>query len=182
MFVTMHIRAFVGWMFITAVLSLVIGGVSGGAYVTHQADAVIATAQTRYDSLKKDFDGIMTLNAQLQDALRRQNANVGNLLDRVGKDESVLGDYVSDAQATAGESTVIYERSPELQVRFTGIRGLPVLPLPGNGQQLPRVLIPGHVRPMILAPDGDARQAVFFYLDKRNRMRGPYVPVVVRPQ
>ena len=123
----------------------------------------------------------MELNGKLQDALGKMNATAGSLLNRVGQDESVLKEYTDDAQASAGESTVIYERSPQLTIRFTGIRGLPIIPLPGNGQELPRVLIPGHVKPMILAPDGDARSAVFFYLDKKNRMHGPYAPEVVKP-
>jgi hypothetical protein len=170
MYVQMHVRGFFGWLFITAVISLAIGVVAGGAYATHQADGVIKLSQQRYDKLKADFDAIMELNGKLQDALKNENAATGKLLDRTAQDEESTGD-----------STVIYERSPQIQISFTALRGLPVLPLPGNGQELPRVLIPGHVKPLILAPDGDARQAVFYYMDRKNRLDGPYLPEVVRP-
>ena len=176
---------FRGWIIVTAVLALVIGMAGGAGFTLRQANAAIdsihAADTEQLAGCKQNFDNIMELNGKLQDALRKMNATAGNLIGRVGEDESVLRQYVDDAQASAGESTVIYERSPQLTIRFTGIRGLPILPLPGNGQELPRVLIPGHVKPMILAPDGDARQAVFFYLDKKNRMHGPYAPEVVRP-
>ena len=183
--VTMSKSTFRGWILVTAMLALVIGLASGAGFTMSQANAAIDAIHTRdnedFSALKKSFDEVVAVNARLQDALGKMNSTAGNLLNRVGQDESVLKEYVDDAQASAGDSTVIYERSPQLQIRFTGIRGLPILPLPGNGQELPRVLIPGHVKPMILAPDGDARQAVFFYLDKKNRMRGPYSPEVVKP-
>ncbi len=182
---TMNRTTFYGSIALAAVLALSIGTAIGGGFAMHQADAAIDAIRVRdaadYAELKKNFDAIMELNGRLQDTLGKMNTTAGGLLNRVGQDESVLKEYVDDAQASAGESTVIYERSPQLTIRFTGIRGLPILPLPGNGQELPRVLIPGRVKPMILAPDGDARQAVFFYLDKKNRMHGPYAPEVVRP-
>jgi hypothetical protein len=182
---SMSKTTFYGSIALAVVLSLSIGVAFGGAFTMRQADAAIDAVHARdnedFAALKKNFDDIMALNGQLQATLGKMNATAGNLLNRVGQDESVLKEYVDDAQASAGESTVIYERSPQLQIRFTGIRGLPILPLPGNAQELPRVLIPGRVKPMILAPDGDARQAVFFYVDKRNRMRGPYAPEVVKP-
>jgi len=171
----MKIRTFAGWILVTAVLACAIGTGVGGGYAMHQADAVIDSLHAHdnesYAALKKDFDAIMETNAKLQVALRSALGSGRQLLDRANGDD-----------AAAGESTVIYETSPELQVRFTGIRGLPVIPLPGHGQQLPRVMIPGRVHPLILAPDGDARQAVFYYLNRENRLDGPYLPDVVRPQ
>lgn len=177
---------FAGWIGAAALVALSIGVMLGGGYAMHQADAVIDALHARdkadYDALKKDFDAVMELNSKLQDALRLSTDAGAKLLGRVSQDDSALKGFIDDAEESAGESTVIYERSPELQIRFTGIRGLPILPLPGNGQQLPRVLIPGKVRPLILAPDGDTRSAVFFYLDKRNHLHGPYAPEVVKPQ
>jgi hypothetical protein len=182
---SMSKTTFRGWIIVTAVLALVIGMAGGAGFTMSQANAAIDDIHTRdneaYAALKKDYDTIMDLNGRLQETLGRMNSTAANLLGRVGQDETVLKQYTDDAQASAGDSTVIYERSPQLAIRFTGIRGLPILPLPGNGQELPRVLIPGHVKPMILAPDGDARSAVFFYLDKKNRMHGPYAPEVVKP-
>lgn len=170
-----NVKTFVGWLVVTAVLALAIGIAIGGGYAIHQADAVIDALHVKdneeYSALKKNFDSIAEINARLQNALRDSNGAVQQFADRA-----------ADACGHAGESTVIYETSPELQVRFTGIRGLPVIPLPGHGQQLPRVLIPGRVHPLILAPDGDARQAVFYYLNRENRLDGPYLPDVVRPQ
>ena len=173
------VKTFVGWIVVTAVLALAIGIAIGGGYAIHQADAMIDSLHAKdnedYAALKKNFDIIMETNGKLQDALRSALGTGQHLLDRVNQDDAAAAEGL-------GDSTVIYERSPELQIRFTGIRGLPVIPLPGQGQQLPRVLIPGRVHPLILAPDGDARQAVIYYLDKHNRMRGPYLPEVVRPQ
>jgi hypothetical protein len=168
-------KIFAGWIAVAAVLALAIGVGIGGGFAMHQADAVIDAMHARdkadYDALKKNFDELAAENAQLSNALRA-----------VSQDDSALKGFVDDATEAAGESTVIYERSPQLQIRFTGIRGLPILPLPGNGQQLPRVLIPGRVHPLILAPDGDARQAAYYYLDKKNHLHGPYAPEVVKPQ
>ena len=182
---TMNKTTFYGSIALGVILALSIGLTAGAGFTMSQANAAVDAIHTRdaadYAELKKNFDGAMALNSRLQETLGKMNATAGSLLSRVGQDESVLKEYTDDAQASAGDSTVIYERSPQLTIRFTGIRGLPILPLPGNGQELPRVLIPGHVKPMILAPDGDTRQAVFFYVDKRNRMHGPYAPEVVRP-
>jgi hypothetical protein len=175
MFLTMKIRTFTGWLVATAVLAFAAGTGVGGGYTVHQADGVIEELKTRYEALKNDRDQLADLNAKLQNALRSVNGAAGKLLDRANQDDAAAAEGI-------GYSTVIYETSPELRIRFTGIRGLPVLPLPGNGQQLPRVLIPGRVHPMILAPDGDARQAVFFYVNREMRLDGPYLPEIVRPQ
>jgi cell division protein FtsB len=175
MFLTMKIRTFTGWLLAVAVLAFAAGVSVGGGYTVHQADGVIEELKTQYQALKNDRDQLANLNAKLQNALRSVNGAAGKLLDRANQDDAAAAD-------DAGFATVIYETSPELRIRFTGIRGLPILPLPGNGQQLPRVLIPGRVHPMILAPDGDARQAVFFYVNREMRLDGPYLPEVVRPQ
>jgi hypothetical protein len=184
--ITMSKQTLTGWIVATASIALAIGVAIGGGYAMHQADGVIdalhAADKASYDTLKNNFDDVMVLNGKLQDALRLSTAVGTKLLGRVGQDDAALKGFIDDAEESAGESTVIYERSPQLQIRFTGIRGLPILPLPGNGQQLPRVLIPGKVRPLILAPDGDARQAVFYYVDKKNHLHGPYAPEVVKPQ
>lgn len=179
-------KIFAGWIAVTAVLALAIGIGIGGGFAMHQADGVLdamhARDKTDYDALKRNFDELAAENAQLENALRATTVTGEKLLSRISQDDAALKGFVDDAEAAAGESTVIYERSPQLQIRFTGIRGLPILPLPGNGQQLPRVLIPGRVHPLILAPDGDTRSAVFFYLDKKNHLHGPYAPEVVKPQ
>jgi hypothetical protein len=181
---TMNRTTFYGSIALAAALALSIGVAIGGGFAMRQADAAIDAIRAHdaeeYASLKTNCDSVVELNGRLQEALGKMNAAAGNLLSRVGQDESILKEYVDDAQASAGESTVIYERSPQLTIRLTGIRGLPILPLPGNGQELPRVLIPGRVKPMILAPDGDTRSAVFFYV-KNNRMQGPFLPEVVKP-
>ena len=177
---------------IKAILGLVVGlvlGVGiGGGFTMHEADQVIDTitgqrdaVAKEYAELKQNYDALNAEAAKMEDALRMMNGTAAKLLDRVHQDDSALGGMIDDATNAAGESTVIYERSPQIQIRFTGIRGLPIIPLPGNGQNLPRVIIPGRVKPVILAPDGDTRQAVFYYADKRNHLHGPYAPEVVRP-
>jgi hypothetical protein len=174
MILSMHTRTFVGWMLVAVTLSLAIGIALGGGFAMYRAGMALDTAMANYDALKSHYNELLALNVKLQDALRTANGTTGKLLERVEGDDAA-------AVEAAGVATVIYERSPQIQVTFTGLRGLPVIPLPGQGQQLPRVMIPGRVRPLILAPDGDTRQAVFFYVSKDNRMDGPYNPEVVTP-
>lgn len=132
-----------------------LGAAGGAEYVMRRVDEMDAVAQVqREDAQKKSAESIR---------LAEQSAQIF-------------------AQANAAcrqqftESTVIYERAPQLTLSL-GFRGLPVIPIGGQGDEAPHWVIPAKIKPVVL---GDARGAVYYYMSAENRMDGPYLPEVAK--
>ncbi|MBZ5662724.1 MAG: hypothetical protein LAO08_20170 [Acidobacteriia bacterium] len=146
------------WFLILGAIELALGFAGGAEYIMRKVDALDAdraAAQDKVDAAK--------------DAIAKQYISTDVELNR----ELYL------CQANFLESTVIYERPPQLTLGFSGIRGLPVIPIGGQGDEAPHWLIPAKIKPMVL---GDSRGAVYYYMSRDNRMDGPYLPEVARPQ
>lgn len=156
------------WHLIAAMsLAIAIGVAIGGGFAIHEADRVIETERSVYAQ-------------QLQNASEQGASYKEALAVCISAGEGLL----QRAQAGGDVNTVIYERMPPaLEIKITGIHGLPVIPLPRNAHAIPRWLIPGRVTPLMLAPEGDAAPvSVYFYVGKDNVLHGPIQPEIVTPQ
>ena len=165
-----QIKYSAGHILTAAAIGIVLGVAGGGLFAIHEADQIIA----RINSVHTEaLQNASEEENQYKEALAGCTGSGLKLLDRVKNDE---GD---------GTNTVIYERTPPtLKIAITGIHGLPILPMPSNGHAIPRLLIPGRVQPIELAPDGDAAPGmVYFYVDAAtNTLHGPMPIETVTPQ
>lgn len=146
------------WILIVGVLDLALGFAGGAEYVMRKVDAMDADRAA----------------AQEKSETQRNNQERG-----IEQAAMELTQELTSCQANFQESTVIYERPPQLTLGFSGMRGLPVIPIGGQGDEAPHWLIPAKVKPLVL---GDSRGAVYYYMNSENRMDGPYLPETVKPQ
>lgn len=151
-------KSAITWMLLIGVIAMVLGFAGGAEYVMRRVDALDAARESEQAQI----------NAQREERSKQYaDAAVG------------LTAQLAACQTQFEESTVIYERPPQLTIGFSGIRGLPVIPVGGQGDEAPHWLIPAKIKPIVL---GDSRGAVYYYMNRENRMDGPYLPEVARPQ
>lgn len=149
------------WILVVSAVSLALGFAGGAEYVMRRVDAL---------------DGARAAAQQKTEAARQDDWNKLELtLKNSQQAADVLGTGFTNCRAQFDQSTVIYERAPQLTLGFSGIRGLPVIPIGAQGDEAPHWLIPAKIKPMVL---GDSRGAVYYYMTRDNRMDGPYLPEV----
>ncbi len=151
-------RSVITWFLLLGAVELALGFAGGAEYVMRQWDAM---------------DSVRSVERVKDEKLRNETT------ERLNQTAVSLSQQLFACQENFEESTVIYERPPQLTLGFSGFRGLPVIPIGGQGDEAPHWMIPAKVKPIVL---GDSRGAVYYYMSRENRMDGPYLPDVVKGQ
>lgn len=129
-------------------------------------------------------DLVMSRMDGLQSAAEARNASDRDALEQ---NNSTLRAAVTACHEFLSTGTVLYETTPRLDLAITGLRGLPVIPIGGSAQAIPRWYIPAKIKPLSYS-DGP-RAGVYYYVkpdpafeDGRLSTEGPFVPEQVNPQ